>query len=295
MVYDFGGVQKPSGDSYEPIRPKGVSLRLIPLLVLCLVLLFAYGLFSYLRKAEPFLKAEAFVRGNGEIRSVIGDIEECLPWLPTTIEWKDNRLELNMTLRVTGRMGTGYAKTRLFYGAGSWRLISVTFVEPRGATRVLIQEEKGPAKNVPGYEMLTAGHRRYRAKDFSGAVEEYSRAIVANPSLEAAYFWRGRAYVKKNDLPAAGNDFRKVLEINPRNVEAWNWLGWLSSKEGKHDDCIAYLSRAVELRPDGSWSYYYRGRCYSQKGETAKARDDAEKACRLGLKEACRMLQGGKP
>jgi hypothetical protein len=54
-------------------------------------------------------------------------------------------------------------------------------------------------------------------------VEEAKRSIDAalklNPSLEAAYALRGDLHIWQSDLDAASRDYRRVLELNPRNAE----------------------------------------------------------------------------
>ncbi|HOK07157.1 MAG TPA: tetratricopeptide repeat protein [Syntrophales bacterium] len=280
-------------DSYEPIRPRGVSLRLAPLILFFLAVLLVVGLYHLLRTSGPFRMVEEVLRADGAVAAAVGGVQECLPWYPLSGRLTKEGVEVEMTVRVRGRMAEGLARARIRYEGEVWRLTALSFTDPRGVSRELLREERKGAvsRDTPGYGDLMAGHRLFRSGDYAGAVEAYSRAIGANPSFEAAYYWRARAYVKANQSRAAMEDFEKVVEINPRNVDAHNWLGWLAGREGRYDECIAYLNRSLELRPDSAWSRYERGRCHYEKGDRASALADAAKACELGNKEACRIAE----
>jgi tetratricopeptide (TPR) repeat protein len=81
------------------------------------------------------------------------------------------------------------------------------------------------------------------------------------------------------------------VELNPTHAEAYNWLGWLSEKDNQYEACIGYLTKAIDAKADNSWSYYHRGRCNYLKGNKKEAAQDADKACKLGYQQACKVLK----
>jgi Flp pilus assembly protein TadD len=53
--------------------------------------------------------------------------------------------------------------------------------------------------------------------------------------------------------PNATSDFRKAIELDPKNAEAWLWLGVSLRKENKDAEARQALSKALELNPNRVW------------------------------------------
>jgi hypothetical protein len=79
------------------------------------------------------------------------------------------------------------------------------------------------------------------------------------------------------------------MENRPDHVSARRWFGYLQTKNGRFDDCIVSLTKAIDLQADDAWTCYDRGCCYFGKGDMAKALEDANRSCSLGLKDGCRI------
>ncbi len=58
------------------------------------------------------------------------------------------------------------------------------------------------------------------AGNLSEAEINLSKAIEGDPLNAEAYFFRGKVRWQSGSLPAAINDFHKVLEINPNHNQA---------------------------------------------------------------------------
>lgn len=92
-----------------------------------------------------------------------------------------------------------------------------------------------------------------RAKD---AVE---KAIATDPKLSTAYEARG---VGNYYLPASFGggydlaiaDFRKAIELDSKNSEAWLWLGLSLRKQNKDAEARQAFSKALELDPARVWT-----------------------------------------
>lgn len=52
------------------------------------------------------------------------------------------------------------------------------------------------------------------------ALEELNQLITEKPDNAGLYFARAELFFSKNDLGKASNDYRKVLELDPKNKEA---------------------------------------------------------------------------
>jgi tetratricopeptide (TPR) repeat protein len=91
-----------------------------------------------------------------------------------------------------------------------------------------------------------------RARD---AVE---KAIATDPRLSDAYEARG---VGNYYLPAsfgggydlAAADFRKAIELDPKNAEAYLWLGLSLRKQNKDAEARRAFAKSLELHPHRVW------------------------------------------
>jgi len=102
-----------------------------------------------------------------------------------------------------------------------------------------------------------------------------SAVFAQNPSLSEI----DRLYEKSESKPEFENivsQIEKVLADNP-NQYKWKWrlarthYSLASQSENSeihhYDQCILYSTQAIEMRPDSSDSYFYRGLCRGKQGE----------------------------
>ena len=82
--------------------------------------------------------------------------------------------------------------------------------------------------------------------------------------------------------PAAMNDIERAIRLNPREPLLYAECAALNYRVGEVDDAIRYATEATQIDPEFADPYRILGVCYSQKGETQKARECLEKAIKLG-------------
>ncbi len=90
------------------------------------------------------------------------------------------------------------------------------------------------------------------------AKEAVEKAIATDPKLSTAYEARG---VGNYYLPAtfgggydlAITDFRKAIELDPKNADAYLWLGLSLRKEKKDAEARQAFSKSLELDPNRIW------------------------------------------
>lgn len=61
----------------------------------------------------------------------------------------------------------------------------------------------------------------------------FDRCVVLKPTCERAYFWRGQLYKRVDMADRAVHDFRKVAELNPRNLDAVREVRLHEMRSGK--------------------------------------------------------------
>ena len=75
----------------------------------------------------------------------------------------------------------------------------------------------------------------------------------------------------------AGQSIASILEGivagNPRNANAWNYIGYSHRKLGAFEPALAAYGKALAINPDHRGANEYLGELYLQTGELAKAKE----------------------
>ncbi len=154
-------------------------------------------------------------------------------------------------------------------------------------------KKKGPqsrqARKADKY--IRRGYNYYKQKSYKEAFAEYSKALQLDPSNSEAYFWRARSSLKTGQYDKAIADLKETVKFDPSYAKAFDNLGWLYMKRGEYDKSISYLDNSIKLKPDNGWAYYTRGHVYIKKGDIQKGLIDANKACKMGYKDGCKIYK----
>ena len=91
------------------------------------------------------------------------------------------------------------------------------------------------------------------------ALDSVDKAIQLDPKSSMAYLSHG---VGNYYLPAAFGggvelaikDFRKAIELNPRNADAWLWLGVALRKSNQPAEAQKAFEKSLEINPNRVWA-----------------------------------------
>jgi len=126
-------------------------------------------------------------------------------------------------------------------------------------------------------------------------IAEYTAIIAKNPKDAAAYYYRGCAYLAKNEFLLAVGDLTKAVELNPKDAAAFFSRGyafyrlgegWKDSEDRTRDfdRAIKDYSQAIKLDPAYGLVYAYRAFIYLKRDMYDEALADCNKALELGVK-----------
>jgi tetratricopeptide (TPR) repeat protein len=262
---------------------------------------------NYLRRANYFLNHQQY-------KEVVQDIDFCLKKDSTNPELlllkvesyyrSGNEDKASETLKYSIKYNQNHLNTQLKYAELKFILrdYNVALNSANEALRIdvnnakayfikgMIFKEKGDtAKAISSFITATEQNTDYHdayiqigtlqaAKNAPGAIKFFENALKVKLNSEDA--WMGIAlYYQKNDTDPrkALNAYRRVLNINPNNVNAHYNLGAISYLQNDYLKASNHFSDAINADSTFFNSYFARGVCYKRMNYPKEAKRDLEK------------------
>jgi tetratricopeptide (TPR) repeat protein len=101
------------------------------------------------------------------------------------------------------------------------RIIAITKGYNNALNNKFVKEEK----LSDWEEYYYRGLEKNKAKDYEGAINDFSESINLNPSVKS-YIERANSKVELDDTTGAISDFQRAIEIDPKNTDANYYLGY---------------------------------------------------------------------
>ena len=98
---------------------------------------------------------------------------------------------------------------------------------------------------------------------------DFQTSPVQNARLDD--FAAGKKALEAKKWPDAAASFSKVVAQNPKNADAWNYLGYSKRWLGKYDEAFAAYGKALALEPQHRGALEYSGIAYLKTGQKAQA------------------------
>lgn len=128
---------------------------------------------------------------------------------------------------------------------------------------------------------------------FTGLLFSQEPAVAAGSgdseaAAESSLFQAGRSAVKAERFSDAAEIFMQVTAEEPKNADAWNYLGFSSRKLKRFADAEKFYLKALALAPAHLGANEYLGELYLQTNRLAKAEERLtvlDRACLFGCEE----------
>ncbi|MDP2310244.1 MAG: tetratricopeptide repeat protein [Pseudomonadota bacterium] len=138
-------------------------------------------------------------------------------------------------------------------------------------------------------DRLPEARAAYLAGDHTLAVEAFSAVLEADPDSREARLGRGRSYARLERLDLAEQDLRSSTRDDPTQREGWESLAWVLTQSGRDAEAVDALDRLVALDERDPKPLRDRANARYRTGDIPGAREDARRACTLGLTEGCTL------
>lgn len=120
---------------------------------------------------------------------------------------------------------------------------------------------------------------------------EMARRVMVAPLVDIPKILAlADAYSKKGAYRHAIEEYNRILQWDPENVDALNDRANAYSYLKKYGEAIRDLSRIILVRPETPLAYHNRGIAYAWYGKRERAVADFRKACSLGFDPACQSV-----
>ncbi len=110
-----------------------------------------------------------------------------------------------------------------------------------------------------------------KSKDFTemaSALDQAGKLSNSKDEQEAVFFMRGAMYEKQKKFDSAEAQFRKVIDLNPQNASALNYLGYMfADRNVRLQEAQDLISKALDQEPNNGafldslgWVYFRQGK-----------------------------------
>ncbi len=120
-----------------------------------------------------------------------------------------------------------------------------------------------------------------RMGQYTEAAEDIDFVLGETPDDENAMLFDARLKAAEDKAEEAERSYRRVIDADPFNEQAFVELGQLYISMKRLDEAILLFDEAIELNPDFSKAYYERGRARLLNGDKEGAMADSKKAMEL--------------
>ena len=152
--------------------------------------------------------------------------------------------------------------------------------DPAQATQILRGLLHGNSDDQEIY--LDIARVDQRGKKYSDAEQsaQKAEAVAQDPSdKHAAWFMLGAIYSSEKKFDLAEAEFRKLIDANPKDASALNFLGYILADRGiRLDEAVSLIQRAVAQEPANSAYLDSMGWAYYKQNKLAEAQDYLQKA-----------------
>jgi len=138
--------------------------------------------------------------------------------------------------------------------------------------------------------LIREAYELRRAGDPAGAIRLLDRAVAAAPQEADGWLQRAIGREGQDALDQALDDYAMVAVLR-KDGTAHDRAVHALLQARRYDDAVACATEWMQREPQDIKPIRQRARAHQQRGDVARAREDAERCCTLGDEEACALAR----
>jgi len=177
-----------------------------------------------------------------------------------------------------------HAITALALSGGLWGCTTTTTIttssEPVSYERSSAEQTDADRRARVRME-LASGY--YARGQLDTALDEVKQALAVKPDLPEAYNLRGLVYQSLGDDNRAEDNFKRALQLNPRDADTMHNYGWFLCQNQRMPEAFAQFAQAIATPryPGLSRTLMAQGVCQARTGAYADAEKSLARAYEL--------------
>lgn len=172
-----------------------------------------------------------------------------------------NQNEMDGAIETYGRIIEKYpSDTMAMFRKGVLYLKAGNYDEAMAISRSLL--EAFPEK-PEGHRLM--GMVLFYKTDYDNAIIALQKSLAKGEN-EGAYYFLGLCHYYENELEQALGQFQRVLDFEPTQVQARIMVALVLLKQGRTDDAIIEIKRAIKVDEDNAFAQNVLGSAYMAKG-----------------------------
>jgi type IV pilus assembly protein PilF len=154
--------------------------------------------------------------------------------------------------------------------AALWGCAAPT-ADPTSRERVTESDQTDAERRARTRMELASGY--YSRGQFDTALDEVKLALAVKPDMAEAYDLRGLIYQSLGEDRLAEDNYKRALQLNPRDADAMHNYGWFLCQSKRMPEALAQFQQAIATPkyPGLSRSLMAQGVCQARTGSLADA------------------------
>jgi len=169
--------------------------------------------------------------------------------------------------------------------------------ESKASESLEIYTKAAALKTPTGEDLKIVGLDYVLLNDYANAIRWLAKAVELDPKNKDAWYYLGRAYYSRSLLPESRKAFLTVLDLDPRDARAENNLGLILESEAKPNEALEAYRKAMEWQagstPRSEQPYLNFGNLLLELDRAGEAVAPLEKAVELAANKASCHLKLG--
>ena len=239
-----------------------------------------------------------FSKGNfSSAAALFARAEEAAPGATDALLYESNAyIHLEQFTAAEGALRR-YLQTHAAASEALYLLGYVLHREGKAAESLETYTKAAQHRTPTGDDLKIVGLDYVLLNDYPDAIKWLEKAVEAEPKNKEAWYFLGRAYSTKSSIPEARKAFLTVLQLDPRDAKAENNLGLILESEALPDAAMDAYRKAIQWQElsvhPSEQPYLNLGSLLMEQSRTGEAIPLLQKAVELAPKDAiCRLKLG---